>query len=472
MSLPSSLALARQTSKTEALDDDITISVQRSASAHEETHLGRSEKHSSKASSVELRGKEGKVEAEVVSGEEKTAEDDYPDGGFRAWLIVFGGMCNTFSTFGYVNSWGVFQGYYEQTILSDTSPSSIAWIGSLQYSLVFFPSLFVGRLFDLGYTRTIFLSSSALLILSTFLTAECKVYWQFVLCQGIAVGLACGGIFGPTTAVIAHWFKKRRGLAMGFVAVGSSLGGTVLPIATKNLLPIVGFKWTIRIIGFILIFTVGLANIIMKRRLPPKHVSGGLLNLKAFKSAAYTTYCLSSFVTFLGLYTVLTYVGVSATSIGISNDFSFYFIAIGNASSLFGRYTGGLLCDRIGPMNVMIPFTAAAGILTYAWPFARTERALIAVTVIYGFCSGAYVSLLSNPMMDFGEIGDVGRRIGMYMSILAVGALAGPPISGQINTATGGFEAVGYYAGSCVLVGVGLMCLSRYFVLRRLVGRI
>lgn len=33
------------------------------------------------------------------------------------------------------------------------------------------------------------------------------------------------------------------------------------------------------------------------------------------------------------------------------------------------------------------------------------------------------------------------------MSILAVGALVGPPISGSINTATGGFEAVGYYAG-------------------------
>jgi len=33
------------------------------------------------------------------------------------------------------------------------------------------------------------------------------------------------------------------------------------------------------------------------------------------------------------------------------------------------------------------------------------------------------------------------------MSILALGALAGPPISGAINAATGGFKVVGYYAG-------------------------
>jgi MFS transporter, MCT family, solute carrier family 16 (monocarboxylic acid transporters), member 10 len=51
------------------------------------------------------------------------------------------------------------------------------------------------------------------------------------------------------------------------------------------------------------------------------------------------------------------------------------------------------------------------------------------------------------PIIAFGEIEDVGRRLGMCLTILASGALAGPPISGAINGATGGFKAVGYYAG-------------------------
>jgi MFS family permease len=53
--------------------------------------------------------------------------------------------------------------------------------------------------------------------------------------------LGCGGIFSATPAVVAHWFQKRRGLAMGLVATGSSLGGTVFPIAVKYLLPRVGY---------------------------------------------------------------------------------------------------------------------------------------------------------------------------------------------------------------------------------------
>lgn len=154
-----------------------------------------------------------------------------------------------------------------------------AWIGSLQvgltplfvwevqperwiqYALVFLPGLIVGRCFDLGYFKRISIASTLLIVVATILCAECTEYWHFVLCQGIAVGashqsytqqtdlmfffvlhkqIGCGSLFSPTMVVIAHWFKKRRGLAMGFVASGSSIGGTVFPIAARGLLPTVG----------------------------------------------------------------------------------------------------------------------------------------------------------------------------------------------------------------------------------------
>lgn len=149
-------------------------------------------------------------------------------------------MCNNFTTFGYVNSWGVFQSYYQTNVLKDIPPSDIAWIGSIQYSLVFLPGLLAGRLFDLGYFRPLFAACSVLLVVATLLVAECHEYWQLLLCQGFAVGLACGGIVNPTTAVLSHWFKKRLRFALGLMAAGSSLGGTVIPIAARNLLPLVG----------------------------------------------------------------------------------------------------------------------------------------------------------------------------------------------------------------------------------------
>ncbi|KAF4603456.1 hypothetical protein EYR38_003869 [Pleurotus pulmonarius] len=386
--------------------------------------------------------KEGKPEFEtnVVAAE----SDDFPDGGLRAWLVLSGAMCITFSTFGYVNAWGVFQAYYQETILKDSSTSSM-------YAFPFnarYPTYF-GQCLDRFHpictrisTRTGRRPSIRLRV------SECTKYWHFLLCQGIVIGLASGICFSPSTAVLAHWFKRKRGVALGLLAVGSSVGGTLFPIIARLLITRVGFQWTMRIIGFILVVSLSFANLTIQRRLPPTNVSGGLFNLNAFKYAPFTIYCLSGFTIYLGLYTVLTYIDVAATAAGIPADFSFYLVAIANASSGFGRFASGYVADSHGPINAMIPTTAIAGILTYAWPFAQDKSSLIAIAVLYGFFSGTYTSLLAKPMMELGDTGDVGRRLGMFMSILAIGALIGPPISGAINTATGGFHVVGYYAAS------------------------
>ncbi|KAK0191342.1 major facilitator superfamily domain-containing protein [Armillaria mellea] len=399
------------------------------------------------------------------------SEADFPDGGLRAWLVVGGIMCSSFSTFGFVNAWGVFQAYYEENLLKEFDPSTIAWIGSVQYALVFMPSVVTGRMFDIGYFTAPLLSSSILLVLATFLVAECTQYWHFLLCQGFTIGLSCGMVFGPSVGIVGHWFRRRRGIAIGLMSTGASVGGTVFPIITRELIDAVGFPWTMRIIGCILILGLGIANLTMKRRLPPVKASGGILNLKAFKSTPYTIWCLSGFVAMLGLYTVLTYIGVSAAAYGISPDVAFYLVSIVNASSGVGRIVAGICVDRYGALNYFGPITVIAGVVTYAWPFARSLSSMIVVAVIYGFTSGAFISSAVNPIYDFGEISDVGRRTGMAFSIASLGAVAGPPISGAINTATRSFEAMGYYAGSAIMLAVALLYVARYVATGTLRGR-
>ena len=145
---------------------------------------------------------------------------------------------------------------------------------------------------------------------------------------------------------------------------------------------------------------------------------------------------------------VLTYLDLSATRIGISPEFSFYLISIANAGSGLGRISCGFIADTLGPLTVAAPLTLICAIMTYIWPFATTKESLIAIGIIYGFCSGAYVSLLPMPAVMMGDIHDAGRRTGILFTVVALGAVAGPPISGAIDQATDGFKAVGYYAGN------------------------
>ena len=170
-------------------------------------------------------------------------------------------------------------------------------------------------------------------------------------------------------------------------------------------------------------------------------------------------------VTFLGLYTrrfdpfpatttgltrtlkVLTYIDLSATMVGISPEFSFYLLSITNAASGFGRVASGLLGDKFGALNVSAPLTLVCAIITYTWPLATTKGSFIVIGIIYGFCSGAYVTLLPAPLIGMGDMHDAGRRTGIAMTGIALGAVAGPPISGALVQTSGGFMAVGYYAG-------------------------
>jgi predicted MFS family arabinose efflux permease len=154
--------------------------------------------------------------------------------------------------------------------------------------------------------------------------------------------------------------------------------------------------------------------------------------------------------------TVLTYSDVAATQAGIRSNIALSLVAIANGVSFFGRLSSGWLAGRIGPMNVLIPFTLIAGVVSWAWPYATLhgEGGLIVVIVIYGWASGAFVGLIGTPLghRAFGGQGDIGRRIGMIFTMCAIGALCGTPISGAVHSDTGGYTTVGWYAGAYDLV--------------------
>lgn len=60
----------------------------------------------------------------------------FPEGGAQAWLTVAGAAAFLFVSFGWINSIGIFQEYYQDNLLKDYTPSQIAWIPSLMRMLL------------------------------------------------------------------------------------------------------------------------------------------------------------------------------------------------------------------------------------------------------------------------------------------------------------------------------------------------
>lgn len=111
-------------------------------------------------------------------GESKTDSDNqahnegheayqFPEGGFRAWLVVSGSAASMFCTFGYLTGFGyvpsvlvgfsirrtkrqdrIYQQWYGENQLKSYTQSDISWIGSVQIFLTFAGGLVGGPVLD------------------------------------------------------------------------------------------------------------------------------------------------------------------------------------------------------------------------------------------------------------------------------------------------------------------------------------
>jgi MFS transporter, MCT family, solute carrier family 16 (monocarboxylic acid transporters), member 10 len=134
--------------------------------------------------------------------------------------------------------------------------------------------LIIGRWLDLGCYRIPFMVAAVTLVVAQLLVAECKSCWQFLLCQGFLIGVINTFPLPMETPERLHqldsrWFHqwtgywhsfslaqvnftscslvklthtlnqvyKKRSRVYGIVATDSSVGATVIPIATRKLIP-------------------------------------------------------------------------------------------------------------------------------------------------------------------------------------------------------------------------------------------
>ncbi|KAN0064283.1 hypothetical protein ACQY0O_002414 [Thecaphora frezii] len=399
----------------------------------------------------------------------------FPEGGLRAWLCVVGGWWCSFITFGYINTFGVYEDYYLATFLSHKSSSEIAWIGAFQYFLIFGISFVSGRLFDLGFFRPTFTVGCVLLVVCQMLLSLCSEYYQIFLCQGVGLGTSFGIVFNMGINCPAHHFQQRRAMALGIVATGSSTGGVVFPILIRQLIPQIGFAWTMRVVGLIALVSTVAASLCLSTRLQPAidvadRDKGGWrqvrwMELEAFGNPAYAWFVAGCAAVMFGLYMPFTYMDVFSGLYGVPG--SGYYLAVLNAASMFGRALPGMVADRVGRINTLLPHLTVSAALLVVFPLCTNLGGLLAFAIVFGFTSGCYVSLIPACAAQLGTTETVGTRNGMMFLASAVGGLLGTPISGAILGPDPPFHwwsAVGYSV-AMVAVGAGCVGLSRFYAL-------
>jgi MFS family permease len=137
----------------------------------------------------------------------------------------------------------------------------------------------------------------------------------------------------PALNATAGWFDKKRGMAYGIIATGSSVGGVVFPIMISRLIRTVGFGWAMRVSAFLILVLLIIANLTIKARHPPtpQKLSPGQL-AQPFREVQFLAVTLGLFLFTFGMFAPITYLPVQALSAGMDPELVQYLIAMLNAA--------------------------------------------------------------------------------------------------------------------------------------------
>lgn len=353
------------------------------------------------------------------------------------------------------------------------NPKSFGWShsevvggGSVVLLLIGLLGPLIGWLSDRFSPKAVILAgcvtcSAALALLST---TQTLLQW-YLFCTLLGIGIAAASLV-PASMLIAPWFTKQRGLAVGVINAGVGLGGYVFPKLSTRLIAQHGASQAFLLLSAALAipFLVTLALTPKSPASAASHARHSLANAGGIlRNPILWIFGVSLFFAAHTLMGVQENLVLYLRGEGVKPADAAQALSTLLGASAFGKLIGGAAADRFSSRISML-FATSCLILGVCGLLAVDPRstAVYLAAAIFGLGYGGIFNAPSIIAFEYFGTQRVGTILGLFMMFFGLGTSSGGLVAGAI------FDATHHYSTA---FAVDLLSCLLAFVLFWAVGR-
>ena len=401
--------------------------------------------------------------------------DSPPQRVFYGWWIVVAAFLNLFFAVGIV-FYG-FPVFYPSLIESLHFSRQQATTGMFLGFAAAAPllGLLVGALIDRLGARLAILIGTGFVGASLFLMGGIHTLTQYyLLCFTEVLGYVSAGPIA-NQVLVASWFHKMRGRAMGYAYLGLGFGGAVSPLLVHWLIETSGWRKAFEVIGIAILailFPVGIwvtrsaprdlgllpdgvpPNPAATEKTAPSRTAG-----QAVRTANFWLLLLGSTLVIGVIGTVISHFILFLKDEGYSSGWASRTLSILLFSSLAGRVLVGYVADRFNRKNVMAIFYLTLALAIPLLFLHHHVRAVQAFAILFGFAMGADYMLIPLVAVDCFGLAALGKILALVIMADSLGQTFGPVMAGRIFDLRHSYDLAWLIITAAGILGAGAIFL-------------
>jgi MFS family permease len=403
-------------------------------------------------------------------------------GWWRGWWVVLVAMIGQSLSLGplLVYTFGVFAKPLAREFNSNRA--AIALAVSLIDIMVAVMAPVAGRLVDRFNARwVIVISNLALVACLIGLSLVTPPLWHLYALYALAGAVGTGTVAVTSSRVVANWFDRSRGLALGLSSAGVGIGIFVAPSLVQFIIDESGWRQAYLGIGVAsLVIAVPLIALFLRAtpqevgllpdgagELPaeaaPRELPAGMAASEALRTRTFWQLCGAFFCVSACVNGTLGHLAPLLTDHGISGRQAALATSVFGAATIVGRVGNGYLVDRFFAPRVAGSLFAAGAIgLAMLWGGFIGMPAFLAAALL-GLAIGAESDVMPFLISRYFGMRSMATLFGVLFGSYTVGVAIGRYLLGAGFDATGSYRRpLGYAFALLVLAVVATFMLPRY----------